>query len=138
MQTKQAKDTDKDEEAIRALVDKWLIASEKGDLPTMLKLLADDVVFMVPKKEPFGKEEFSRSYEDTKGTKMKTESDIQEIKIIDDWAWMRNFLRVTFTSSSGKSTVHSGHILSVLHKTPDRKWVIARDANLLMPDASDR
>jgi|SRR5436189_4971700 uncharacterized protein (TIGR02246 family) len=136
MQTKQAKDTDKDEEAIRALVDKWLIASEKGDLPTMLKLLADDVVFMVPKKEPFGKEEFSRSYEDTKGTKMKTESDIQEIKIIDDWAWMRNFLRVTFTDANGEPSTHSGYVLTILNKLPDESWVIARDANLLTPEGS--
>ena len=135
MQTKQAKlaDTGSDEEAIRALVDKWLIASEKGDLPTMLNLLADEVVFMVPNKEPFGKEEFSQSYEDTKGTKMKTESDIQEIKVLGEWAWMRNFLRVTFTDANGESSKHSGHVLTILNKRPDGNWVIARDANLLTP-----
>ena len=94
--------------------------------------------FMVPGKEPFGKAVFARNYENMKGKKMKTDSDIQEIRIIGDWAWMRNFLRVTFISSSGESTVHSGHVLSMLRKNPDGKWVIARDANLLMPEnASD-
>jgi len=136
MQAKQAKDTGSDEEAIRALVDKWLIASEKGDLPTMLNLVADDVIFMVPNKEPFGKEEFSRSYENTKGTRMKTESDIQEIKIIDEWAWMRNFLRVTFTDAKGESSKHSGYVLTILNKRPDGSWMIARDANLLTPEGS--
>ena len=138
MQTRQAKVTDasSDEEAIRGLVDKWLIASENGDLPTMLNLLADDVIFMVPNKEPFGKEEFSQSYEGMKGTKMKTESDIQEIKIISDWAWMRNFLRVTFTDANGKSSTHSGYVLTILNKRPDGSWMIARDANLLMPEGS--
>ena len=140
MQPKQATEADRnkdDEQAIRRLVDTWLVASEAGDLTTMLRLLSDDVLFMVPGKEPFDKEVFARNYKNMKGT-IKTDSDIQEIKVIGDWAWMRNFLRVTFTSSSGKPTVHSGHVLSVLRKTPDRKWVIARDANLLMPDASDR
>lgn len=138
MQTEQAKvtDTGSDEEAIRGLVDKWLIASEKGDLPTMLNLLADDVIFMVPQKEPFGKEEFSQSYEDTKGTKIKTESHIQEIKVIGDWAWMRNFLRVTFRDAKGESSKHSGYVLTILNKRPDGIWVIARDANLLTLEAS--
>ena len=138
MQTRQAKvtGTSSDDEAIRGLVDNWLIASEKGDLPTILNLLADDVIFMVPNREPFGKEEFSQSFKETKGTKMKAESDIQEIKIIGDWAWMRNFLRVTFTDANGKSSKHSGYVLTVLQKLPDRSWVIARDANLLTPEGS--
>jgi uncharacterized protein (TIGR02246 family) len=138
MQTRQAKvpDAGNDEQAIRDFVDRWLIASEEGDLPTMLNLLADDVVFMVPTKKPFGKEAFSQSYEQTRGAKLKTRSDIQEIKIIGSWAWMRNFLRVTFTDANGESSTHSGYVLTILNKTPDGRWVIARDANLLMPDGS--
>ena len=141
MQPKQATEADltnDEEQAIRSLVDRWLKASEEGDLTTMLSLLSDDVLFMVPGKEPFGKEAFARDYENMKG-KMKTDSDIQEIRIIGDWAWMRNFLRVNLITSSEESTVLSGHVLSVLRKHPDGKWVIARDANLLMPEnASDR
>ena len=99
----------------------------------MLNLLADDVVFMVPGKEPFGKETFAQNYEQLKDTTMETTSDIQEIKILGEWAWMRNFLKATFTSTSGESTEHSGYILTILRKSPDGRWVIARDANLLMP-----
>jgi uncharacterized protein (TIGR02246 family) len=136
MQTRQAKAVDdrNDDQAIRELVDRWLIASERGDLPTILNLLADDVVFMVPNKEPFGREAFSQSYEQTKSAKMKTKSDIQEIKIIGDWAWMRNFLRVTLTEANGQSSTHSGHVLTILNRRPDGAWVIARDANLLTPE----
>jgi uncharacterized protein (TIGR02246 family) len=138
MQTSQARVTEagSDESAIRELVNRWMIASESGDLPTMLNLLADDVVFMVPNREPFGKEAFSQNYEQTKGTKMKTTSDIQEIKIIGDWAWMRNFLRVTFTDAKGKSSTHSGHVLTILNKNNNGTWVIARDANLLTPEGN--
>ena len=136
MQTKQVPGADvsqSEEQAIRDLVDTWLAASEKGDLKTMLNLLADDVVFMVPGKEPFGKETFAQNYEQLKDTTMETTSDIQEIKILGDWAWMRNFLRVTFTPTRGESTEHSGYILTILRKSSDGRWVIARDANLLMP-----
>ena len=138
MQTSQAMVTEagSNEEAIRELVNRWLIASENGDLTTMLNLLADDVVFMVPNRKPFGKEAFSQNYQQTKGTKMKTTSDIQEIKIIGDWAWMRNFLSVTFTDAKGKSSTHSGHVLTILNKNNNGTWVIARDANLLTPEGN--
>ena len=46
MQTKQAKVTDvgSDEQTIRKLVDSWLIASEKGDLATLLNLVMKPTV----------------------------------------------------------------------------------------------
>ena len=138
MQTKQAavRDAQADERAIRELVDEWLTACENGDLTAMLNLLAEDVLFMVPNKEPFGRDAFAQAYRETKKIKMKTSSEIQEIKIIGDWAWMRNFLRATFTDANGKSSTHSGHVLTILNKRPDGSWVIARDANLLTPEGS--
>jgi uncharacterized protein (TIGR02246 family) len=134
MQTKPATDEQADERAIRQLVDKWLAASEKGDLATVLALMADDVIFMVPGKEPFGKEVFTQNFREMKDTSMKTRSDIQEIKVVDDWAWMRNFLRIEFTPPNGKASTHSGYVLTVLLKSSDGNWVIARDANLLVPE----
>jgi uncharacterized protein (TIGR02246 family) len=132
MQTKQASDVvHHEEQAIRQLVDKWLNASETGDLDTILTLMADDVIFMVPGREPFGKEEFAQNYKQMKGTKLTTESDIQEIKILGDWAWMHNLLTVTFTPGGGNPTTHSGHVLTILRKNSEGKWVVARDANLL-------
>jgi uncharacterized protein (TIGR02246 family) len=50
--------TSSDETAIRNLVSRWIQASEAGDLDTALGLMADDVVFMFPGREPFGKEAF--------------------------------------------------------------------------------
>ena len=122
-----------DERAIRDLVDSWLAASKSGDTGTVLSLMSDDVVLMVPGKEPFGKEEFAQNYNQMKGTKLKTESDIQEIKVLGNWAWMHNILKVTFTPTDGSPTTHAGHVLTILRKNHEGKWVIARDANLLMP-----
>jgi ketosteroid isomerase-like protein len=47
-----------DERAIRNLVATWMQASERGDVNTLLSLMADDVIFTVPGREPFGKDAF--------------------------------------------------------------------------------
>lgn len=120
-----------DEQAIRQLVDNWLAASKTGDLATVLSLMADDVIFMVPGKEPFGKQEFVANSQKMNDVKMEATSDIQEIKVLGDWAWMRSFLKVRFMPPGGSTTVHSGYVLTILRKNPDGAWVIARDANLL-------
>src|SRR6266446_8630953 len=51
-----------DEQAIRGLVDRWLAATKKRDLETVLKLMTEDVIFMVPGQEPFGKEGFAATF----------------------------------------------------------------------------
>jgi uncharacterized protein (TIGR02246 family) len=122
-----------DEKAIRDLVDSWITASKKGDLATVRDLMADDVVFMVAGKEPFGKEAFTTRSREMRGALVEGTSDIQEIQVRGDWAWMRNRLKVTIKPPDGQPVVHSGYTLTILQKKPDGKWVIARDANLLTP-----
>lgn len=125
---------DKDEQAIRDLVDTWLAATKKGDLETVLSLMADDVVFMVPGHEPFGKEAFAARSRSMKDVSVEGTSEIQEIEILGDWAWIRNRLKVTITPTDGKPAVHSGYTLTILRKNPDGKWILARDANLVTPE----
>ena len=48
-----------DETAIRNLVTTWMQASEAGDIDTVSRLMADDVIFMVPGREPFAKRNFA-------------------------------------------------------------------------------
>lgn len=120
-----------DEKAIRQLVDTFLTASKNDDLDTVLSLLADDVVFMVPGREPFGKQEFAAQNEQNKATLKEATSAIQEIKVLGDWAWMRNHLDITVTTPNGNEMRRSGYVLTILKKTSDGRWVISRDANLL-------
>ena len=137
MKAKQAAATNvvqADEQAICELVDTWLEASKKHDLATMLRLLDDDVLFIVPGKEPFGKKEFAASNDEMKDVRMETAIDIKEIKVIGEWAWMRSFLKLSFKPVEGDMTKLSGHILTILRKTADEKWVIYRDANFVMPE----
>jgi uncharacterized protein (TIGR02246 family) len=121
-----------DERAIRQLVDNWLLHTQTGDLRAVLKLMADDVVFLVPGQEPFGKEAFAISFRQMKDVSISITSGIQEIEVLAGWAYMRNQLEVTMTPLGTGNPIHrSGHTLTILRKRPDGQWVIARDANLL-------
>ena len=72
-----------DEREIRTLVDTWMAASKAGDLPAVLSLMADDVIFMVPGREPFGKEAFARDSQAMKGVHIDGRAGIQEIRVGD-------------------------------------------------------
>lgn len=120
-----------DEQAIRDLVEIWLAASKAGDTETVLKLMTDDVIFMVPGREPFGKKEFAAASGQMKGMLIDGKSDIREIGVAGEWAWMRNHLQVTVTPPAGQPVTRKGFVLTVLRKNAAGNWQIARDANLL-------
>jgi uncharacterized protein (TIGR02246 family) len=125
-----------DEQAIRELVDNWLQASKKQDVTTLLGLLDDDVLFIVPDREPFGKEAFVAGSDEMKDVRMEAAIDIKEVKVTGEWAWMRSFLKVSFKPGEGDTTKLSGHILTIFRKTADGKWVIYRDANFVKPESA--
>jgi uncharacterized protein (TIGR02246 family) len=120
-----------DERAIRDLIATWLAASKAGDTQTVLGLMADDAVFMVPGREPFGKEAFAAASQGMAGVRLEGTSEIRELKILGDWAWLRSYIRMTMTPPEGKPVRRAGYTLTILRKEPSGKWVLARDANLL-------
>ncbi len=122
-----------DESAIRQLVATWLSATRAGDTETLLDLMTDDVVFLVAGQEPFGREAFARASREQAEASVVFDgaSEIQEIRILGDWAYLRTRLRVSATRPGSEvPMVRSGHTLSILRKDAGR-WRIARDANLL-------
>jgi uncharacterized protein (TIGR02246 family) len=125
-----------DEDQIRELVTTWLSASKAGDVDTVLNLMADDVVFLVPGRSPMRKDEFAaaaRAQSGQAAAKMDGTSEIQEIKVVGDWAFMWTRLTVVVTPPDGSPPMErAGHTLTVLKKESG-KWVLARDANLLAP-----
>lgn len=121
-----------DEQAIRRVVDDWLDATKRNDLETVLSLMSDDVVFITPGQEPFGKETFAANSRSMEGYKVEGASDIREIKVLGQWAWMHNYLKITITQPDGTTMNKSGHVLSILRKAPDGRWLLERDANLVM------
>jgi uncharacterized protein (TIGR02246 family) len=120
------------ERAIRDVVETWMAATKRGDLATVLNLMTDDVVFMVPGQEPFGKEAFSALSEGMKSVEIDATSEVQELQVFGSWAYMRNHIRITATPGNGGAPVRrSGYTLSIFRKGEDGKWRLARDANLL-------
>src|SRR3954465_12694255 len=102
-----------DERAIRELVDRWMAASKAGDLATVLDLMTDDIIFMVPGREPFGKEEFRAQSEAMSGVEMDGRAEILEMRVLGDWAWIRNHIDLTVTPAAGGESVRrAGYTLS--------------------------
>jgi len=120
-----------DERAIRDLVATWMTASQDGDLQTVLGLMTDDVVFMVPGRVPFGKREFAAAARAMKDVRIEGTSDIVELNVLGDWAYLRNHLTVTMTPAGGQPVRRAGYTLTILHKQTGGRWLLARDANLL-------
>jgi uncharacterized protein (TIGR02246 family) len=124
-----------DERAIRTLIANWMASTRAGDLPRVLSLMSEDVLFLVPGQPPFGKAEFAATSARMKDVRIDGKSDIQEIVVQGDWAWCRTQLTVTMTpaatSPGGPPVRRSGQTLSVLRKQSDGSWLLVRDANLL-------
>jgi uncharacterized protein (TIGR02246 family) len=120
-----------DERAIRQLIATWMAATKAGDHDTVLGLMADDVVFMVPGREPFGKAAFAAASKSMQSVNIDGTSDIVELQVLGDWAYLRNRLSVTITPPGGPPKTRSGYTLTILRKERDGKWRLTRDANLL-------
>jgi uncharacterized protein (TIGR02246 family) len=125
-----------DEQAIRNLMDTWLSAIAAGDLKTVLTLMSDDAVFLVPGQPPMeGKHVFAAAFQAmVPMVRVEAVNETREIQIHGDIAWCWSYLNVTITSrSGGQPSRRAGHTLSILRREPAGKWVVIRDANLLAP-----
>ena len=120
-----------DEQAIRALVETWMEASRTGDLETVLDLMTDDVLFMTPGREPFGKDEFAANSRAMSGVAIDGRATIQELRVLGDWAWLRNRLDIAVKPPGGETVQRAGYTLTILRKESDGRWRLVRDANLV-------
>ena len=123
-----------DEQKIRDLIALWHRASAAGDLRHLIPLMAEDVVFLVPGHPPMrGREAFASSFQTViQNFCIHSSCEIQEVQIAGEWAYVWNHLSVTMTPiSAGSPKLRVGYTLSILHKTRNGSWVLARDANLL-------
>lgn len=124
-----------DEREIRNLVATWMAATKTGDVEKVLSLMSDDAVFLVPGLPVMRKPDFAAAASSLSGKdapQLDASSEIQEIKILGDWAFMWAKLTVEVTPPGGASSVkRAGHTLTIFEKQAGR-WVLARDANLLV------
>jgi uncharacterized protein (TIGR02246 family) len=124
-----------DKQQIRNVIEAWIAATAAGDLNTVLGLMAEDVVFLLPGRPPMrGRESFAVASRSMEGKfRIEGRPDIQEIQIAGNFAFCWNYLSITVTplEGGGGPQHRAGNILSVFRKEPDGRWVLFRDANLL-------
>jgi len=121
-----------DEQAIRSAVQAWMQASADGNLPRVLALMDDDVVFLGPGRPPMRKAEFEAASQGMAGkVRIEGRSDIQEVRVSGDWAYVWTELTITMHPAGGTPVHRRGPGLSVWRNRPNGQWVIFRYANMV-------
>ena len=80
------------EQQIRQLVSDWMVATKAGDVEKVLSFMTDDVVFLTPGRPPMRKADFAagaKAQASGQAPKFEGKSDIEEIMLAGDWAFMR-------------------------------------------------
>ncbi|MBV8665488.1 MAG: SgcJ/EcaC family oxidoreductase [Burkholderiaceae bacterium] len=126
-----------DEQAIRQLVLNWGKATENGDTEQVLRMTAEDAVFLGAGVPQMNKKDFAAAFAGIKQMKLHVRSDIQEVKLLGDWAYCWNKLTVQIQqqngAAAGKPTApitRAGSALSIFRKE-NGAWLLVRDANML-------
>jgi uncharacterized protein (TIGR02246 family) len=122
------------ERQIRKLIEAWIAASNARDLPTLMDMMTDDVVFMTPGRAPFGKAEFAADSQRMKSVTIDARAQVQEIEVFGPCAYIRNHIQIELTSPGQAPKRMSGYAMSILREEADGRWRIARDANLVVPE----
>ena len=125
-----------DEQQIRDVISTWMAATRAGDTEKVLSLMSDDVLFLMPGRPVMNKADFAaagRAQAANDAPKVDGTSEIQEITVLGDWAFMRTKLSVIMTPAAGGPSIkRAGHTPSILRKLNGR-WMLVRDANMLAP-----
>ncbi len=127
-----------DEQLIRDLIATWMSATAQGDLPQIIKLMDEDVVFLTAGNPPMrGREAFAAGFQKAlRQFHIESTSDIQEIQVLGEWAYCWNHLSLTMTPHAGGSPVRSsGYTLTIFRRKPEGSWALFRDANLLAAES---
>jgi uncharacterized protein (TIGR02246 family) len=127
-----------DESAIRAVHTAWIDAVNAGDLARLLGMMTDDVVFLNPGRAPVGRAEFPAGFATAhRQSRIRCISELEEVVVVGDVAFTlcRDSLSVT-PRAGGEATELSGHRITLYRKQSDGRWLLARDANTLVPAAS--
>jgi uncharacterized protein (TIGR02246 family) len=128
-----------DEQAIREVFETWQRVSMAGDIDQLLPLMSEDVVFLTPGNPPMkGREAFAAAFQaNIPKVDFESKGNLEEVQVVGEVAYCRAHLVVTKKSlEGGPPTRLTGYTLTIFRKQPDSRWVLVRDANLLMPERS--
>ena len=126
-----------DERTIREVHSTWIDAVNAGDLACLLRLMADDVVFLNPGQAPIGRDGFSPGYSAAhQQARINCVSELEDVVVVGEVAYTlsRDSLSVT-PRAGGEAMQLAGHRITVYRKQTDGRWLLARDANTMSPVA---
>ena len=83
--------------AIRELVEAWMAASRRGDVADRARTMTDDVFSWSRAASRSAKTSSAQSSEAMSGVRIDGRSDIHELRVLGDWAWIRNHLEIRST-----------------------------------------
>jgi uncharacterized protein (TIGR02246 family) len=126
-----------DERAIREMHSAWIDAVNAGDLDRLLGLMADDVVFLNPGREPFGRDVFPAGFLAAhEQSSICCISELEEVVVVHDVAYTLARDTLSVTPRAGGDTIKlAGHRITIYRQQPDSRWLLARDAHTLSPEA---
>jgi uncharacterized protein (TIGR02246 family) len=127
---------DADQRSIRDVVQRWHEATGRGDVETIRGLMTEDVVFLVPGKEPVrGRDAFLAGLRAVlESHRIESSGDVREVEVSGDLAWCWTRLDVAMTPRAGGATRRrEGSTLSIFRRDERGAWRLLRDANLLPP-----
>ena len=129
-----------DEREIREVHSTWISAVNAGDLVRLHTLMTDDVVFLNPGQAPFGRDGFSANFSVAhQQVRIRCSSELEEAVVIGEVAYTRSRDALSVTPrAGGEATQLAGHRIAVYRKQPDGRWLLARDAHTLSPEAKLR
>ena len=121
-----------DELAIRSAVSAWIEATQRGDIDSVLSLMTEDALFLLPDQPPMTRAAFEVASRAQAAAQLHIEahSDIQEVSVEGALAYLWSRLVVTVIPPGAESMRREGHTLTVFRKVNGR-WLLHRDANLL-------
>lgn len=121
-----------DAQQIRDLVAAWCRATAAGDLEAIKPLMDDDILFLTPGAEPFGRDTFVQHFtRNVKQMDLNVTAHVREVEVREDLAFARTWLEVRITPSSGEPMTRTGYSLAVYRRRPGGPWKLWRDANLV-------
>jgi uncharacterized protein (TIGR02246 family) len=124
----------RDEQAIRDLIQEWHRATNAGEAERVSPLMSEDVVFLTCGNPPMrGRATFEQGLRAILQThRIESQGQIQELQVSGDFAYCWNQLDVRIVPrAGGEAIARSGFALSVFRKQTDGKWQLIRDANLI-------
>lgn len=122
-----------DEHAIREVHMTWIDAVNAGDLDRLFALMTDDVVFLNPGREPFGRNGFPAGFLAAHQQYLiHCISEPEEVTVAGDLAYTLSRDSLSLKSRAGGEDEHlAGHRITIYRKQPDGRWLLARDAHTL-------